>query len=345
MDIDPSESKSEDWTLPSLDEVFSTNRPTLTFVPTVHRQAWGRVLGKALKNVVSQKTVEAWTRLFMLPKCVLVVPKRGGKRNRGDNKTISELCDRWERGDLEWLWTRSCRPDPSFKSRSADSKRAFQAAILHARHGRLGKACAVLSSSGLAPDSDATFEKLQAKHPQSDPPEPVDPVSTAPLQLGSDFNLHGALTSFAKEVGTDGTCFRVQHLLDATEAHLPNPVLNPLRGVINLLLSGEAVDEIRDYAAGARLTALAKGESDIRPIAAGNIFRRLAAKCACTLLQTRIRNTLGAHQAGVAQPGGAEHIIHQMRNVLASLGGGSGLHGAEGGLSQRFQLHLSCCAP
>ena len=318
--VDPiaPEHKGDDWTLPPLDEVFSTNRPTLTFVPAAHRQAWGSVLAKELYNVRLNNSLEAWTRLFMLPKCVLVAPKRGGKRNRGDNLTITELCDSWTAGELEWLWNRSRRPEPDSKPHSADPKRVAQTAILHARHGRLGKACAALSSSGLAPDSPATWEKLKAKHPVANPPEDVEPVATAPLQLSAEFNLLGTLASFSKEVGTDGTCFRVQHLLDATEAQLPTPLLFHLRAVVNLLLSGEAAVETRLYTAGARLTALAKGESDVRPIAAGNIFRRLASKCACALLQTRIRNTLGPKQLGVAQPGGAEKIIHSMRGVLAS---------------------------
>ena len=191
------------------------------------------------------------------------------------------------------------------------------AAIQHARLGRLGKACATLSSSGLAPDNDSTVEKLRQKHPQHLPPTRPLPVEAQPLQLGADFDLLGALTSFSKDVGTDGTNFRVQHLLDAAEAHLPVPFVPRLKAVINLLLKGTAHADIQKHVAGARLIALAKGGDDIRPIAAGNIFRRLASKCACTLLQVRVRSVLGSHQVGVACRGGAEQIVHTMRDKLA----------------------------
>ena len=168
-----SERKSDDsGDLPSLNDIFSSNRPTLTFVPAAHRQIWGRILSKELYEARSKNSLEAWTRLFMLPKCVLAAPKRGGKRNRGDNQTVTDLCDAWERGELEWLWRRSFRPPTASKSHSADSQRVLDTAILHARHGRLGKACAALSSSGLAPDTEATWSKLQHKHPQSSPPSP-----------------------------------------------------------------------------------------------------------------------------------------------------------------------------
>ena len=285
-------------------------------MPSGDRQAWGRVLAHELSNVAHDNSKEAWIRLLMLPKCVLAVPKRGGKRNRGDRQTVSDLCAAWEREEFSWLWTRSQRESPS--SRPADPKRVLNSAIVHARQGRLGKACTLLSSSGVAPHSQETVEQLGSKHYQRDPPEPIDPPPTPPLQLSADFNLLKVLRSFSKDVGTDTTNFRIQHLLDANEAHLPIPLLPRLRAVINLLLSGKAPVEVQNILAGARLTALAKPDGGVRPIAAGNIFRRIASKCACRLLQARIRATFGDEQLGVACRGGAEHIIHNMRNTVES---------------------------
>jgi len=137
------------------------------------------------------------------------------------------------------------------------------------------------------------------------------------LSISSLFDLKGLLLSFAKDVGTDGTNFRVQHLLDGCNAHLPRSVLSSLREVINLLLSGGAHVDTRLFLAGAKLTALAKGESDIRPIAAGNVFRRIASKCVCQLNQSRFREVLGKLQLGVACPAGAELVVHTSREVLS----------------------------
>jgi hypothetical protein len=117
-------------------------------------------------------------------------------------------------------------------------------------------------------------------------------------------------------VGSDGTNFRIQHLLDANDANLPAPFGPLLKQVINILLKGLAPPDIQDYVAGARLVALAKGDADIRPIAVGNIFRRLTSKCACVLLHARVRSVLGSLQVGVACRGGAEQIVHSMRNSL-----------------------------
>jgi hypothetical protein len=246
----------------------------------------------------------------MLPKCVLATSRRAGKRNRGDNQTVSDLCAAWDRDELRWLWNRATSRNPASSTHSVNPKRVLETAVQHARQGRLGKACATLSSSGLAPNSDLTTDLLSKKHPQCDPPEPVDVVATPPLQLDAVFDLPSILSSFSKNVGTDGTNFRVQHLIDAAEAHLPLPYLPRLKKVINILLRGSAPADIQRCLAGARLTALAKGGDDVRPIAAGNIFRRIASKCACFLLHSRAQAAFAPLQVGVAFRGGAEQIIH-----------------------------------
>jgi hypothetical protein len=149
-------------------------------------------------------------------------------------------------------------------------------------------------------------------------PDKLDPPDSPPLLLSADFNLLKVLKSFSKDVGTDGSNFRIQHLLDANEAHLPLPLLPILRHVINLLLSAKAPIEVQEFLAGARLTALAKPGGDVRPVAAGNILRRIASKCVCALLQARIRATFGDEQLGVACRGGAEQIIHSMRTTVGT---------------------------
>ena len=310
-----------DW-LPSLEDVFSVFVPTLSAVPTGCQQAWGVVLERALHEVATQNSVRAWTRLLMLPKCVLVASRRAGKRNRGDHLSVSRLCTAWDKGEVKWLWTRATRSSlAKARSQGVDSKRVFESAITHVRHGRLGKACATLSSSGLAPDVAATGQKLRGKHPAGPSPLPVlrVPGDSPAMQLGPEFNLKGVLASFAKNVGTDNTNFRVQHLVDACSASLPRALLGSLRRVINLLLSGEAHFDTQQFLAGAKLTALTKGEDDVRPIAAGNVFRRIASKCVCQLHQARFRAVLGKHQVGVAQPAGAEAVVHLTREVVDRL--------------------------
>ena len=57
-----------------------------------------------------------------------------------------------------------------------------------------------------------------------------------------------------------------------------------LRQVINLLITGKVPAALAPYLAGGNLTALMKLKElgwDVRPIAVGEVLRRLAGKCAC----------------------------------------------------------------
>ena len=55
-----------------------------------------------LRAVVSDNSVESWSKLFLLPKCVLPSSKRGGRHNKP--VPIDVLCQMWLDGHLGDLW-------------------------------------------------------------------------------------------------------------------------------------------------------------------------------------------------------------------------------------------------
>ena len=69
---------------------------------------------------------------------------------------------------------------------------------------------------------------------------------------------------------------------------------------------------------GARLHAAAKKDGGIRPIAVGNILRRLTAKTIARRVQERAATILAPHQLGVGVHNGCESILHTVRKVLES---------------------------
>ena len=79
---------------------------------------------------------------------------------------------------------------------------------------------------------------------------------------------------------------RVQHLLDAATVSLPTSILSSLQHDVNLLA---APKELSIYLSGATLTALSNNKSncppDVRPIAVGEVLRRLTSKCVCHLIK------------------------------------------------------------
>ena len=55
---------------------------------------------------------------------------------------------------------------------------------------------------------------------------------------------------------------------------------------------------------------------DVRPIAVGEVIRRMAGKGACTLTKNKAADYFAPLQFGVACPGGTEKIIHHLRGVI-----------------------------
>ena len=63
------------------------------------KAAFAHVLSAALRAVATENSVESWTRLLMLPKCVL---QHGGCHNKP--VPIDALCGMWSEGQLGELW-------------------------------------------------------------------------------------------------------------------------------------------------------------------------------------------------------------------------------------------------
>eukprot|EP00731_Ephydatia_muelleri_P015049 Em0008g769a len=145
----------------------------------------------------------------------------------------------------------------------------------------------MLTSQGLAPDDDNTWNLLISKHPQGECPSNL-PIPLTETVLPHDFNIVPVLRSFSKLTGAGPTGLRIQHLIDAAEVPLSCSILQSLKGVVNILAAGRAPPMIASFLAGGNLTALVKSKQgsslDIRPIAVGEALRRLTGKCLCALL-------------------------------------------------------------
>jgi hypothetical protein len=330
LPLDSSNLKSEPTLvdLPTLEEIMSLNRPTLKHVPTKDRQVWGRVLQEAIHKATRSNLVEDYIYLAMLPKCVLPSAKRAG-RSKSHNINISGLCEQWESGDRLLLWEKACQnarkvPKTSCRTNNEEDKKRTArltqaAAVSFAEDGLYGKACRVLCSKGLAPNNQETHRLLTKKHPEQ--PPPIIPEMVVPAaQLPPSFDITEMLRSFPNGTACGPSGLRVEHLLEACQASLPVAVKTSIRHLINHLIAGRAPEAVAPYFAGAALTALMKSVCDapldIRPIAAGEVLRRLAGKCLCKLVAVKARELFEPHQFGVACPGGVEQVIHTMRKVL-----------------------------
>ncbi|KAL5509010.1 hypothetical protein EMCRGX_G004288 [Ephydatia muelleri] len=108
----------------------------------------------------------------------------------------------------------------------------------------MGKACKVLTSSGIAPNISETWHLLLQKHPKG--PVPSCPEVTLPsegFRLPPDLNIMSVLHQFSRDSASGPSGLRIQHLIDAAEVHMATPICASLRAVINILAGGKAPAE------------------------------------------------------------------------------------------------------
>ena len=306
--------------LPSLRDICNLKCPTIRFIPNKAKPAFARVLSAALRAVITENSIGSWIKLFMLPKCVLPCSKRRGRHNKPI--PLEVLCDMWTDGHFGDLWSRAVKhatctsKSYSLHPKVDPGRRKVASAISLAQDGLFGKACQVLTSSGVAPNNDDTWNLLISKHPSSACPA-IPLPSNRDFTFPPDLSLMDILRSFPKLTAAGPSGLRIQHLIDAAEVPLQTPLLHTLRAVINLLISGSAPLDVAIFLAGGNLTALNKPvPGDIHPIAVGEALQRLTGKCLCAALRSKMASFFEPYQFGVAFPCGAEKIAHGLRTCI-----------------------------
>ena len=71
---------------------------------------------------------------------------------------------------------------------------------------------------------------------------------------------------------------------------------------------------------GALLVALRKPDGNPRPIACGDILRRLTSKILLTRVQPHMAKQLAPLQVGFGVPAGIEHMAHRIRSFIEKEG-------------------------
>lgn len=310
----PTSSSSASRSLPSLEDVFSRSSATLKHVPKAARSLWARCLGEAVEAAMSSSSVEAWVELLMLPKCVLVVPPRRGKKHQARRFTESR-CERWLGGERMELWLDGRSSPPRRPGHSSDdSERRWKRVEELVRDGQYSKACRTLLSQPPLEESVVVEDKLRRMHPSvsADPDlSSFGPAGPAPVVSPSE--VKEAIFSFPRGSAPGPTGLRAQHLQDAIRSADGETAVTKVAALVSLLSRGLAPAAVQPFLAGARLIALPKKDDKIRPVAVGECFRRLVAKCLCRSVREEARSRLWPLQSGVAVPLGVECGVHTVR--------------------------------
>ena len=179
--------------------------------------------------------------------------------------------------------------------------------------GQFGRAAKILSSEGVAPDNRKTLIELKKLHPEENEIlEPLEDYSCEAYQFDEGKVLL-QLQSFSKFTAAGPSKMYPEHLLQAINCSTfdqSKRAMNSLTKLVNLASSGQLPSFVALAFCSATLTAMNKKKTGIRPIAVGEVIRRLVAKCIAKEAAIEAVELFGSKQLGVAVKGGAESIVH-----------------------------------
>ena len=243
-------------------------------------------------------------KIFAVSKCALRACNRGGKKQkRNQDQRLAERYDRWNAGEYG-------------KRTNSIDEISVRAKTLYLQ-GQFGRAAKVLASEGLAPDNKSTFkalEELQPKKPLPDVSLPDDTSSTA--FQSSENVVYEQLKTFSKHTAAGPYKMFPEHLQQAVDCTAPDRsefALKVITKFVNFGSRGLFPAFISKALCCASLTAFSKKKGWVRPIAIGEVFRRLIAKCLVSEAKSGAIELFDSLQLGVGISGAAEPIIHSSK--------------------------------
>lgn len=308
--------------LPSVHQIFAKITPVMRHIPYACRGAFASALMALLNDCKFFNDAYAWCSYFLFVPVVLCPMKRGGLSRK--NALVSYLRGRIVR----WLG----RSDVDLRSRTLDRVAMWEEIQpvvprenVHdpikrckflAAEGRYGLACCALADvESVAPFSQVTFDLLALKHPKGSVVPNFPHLPSQQINLDA---IKSAIASFPVGSGAGPSRLSPDHLKEALGSNVGALVHEKICDFVNFLVQGRASRLVQPFLVGATLTPLLKKDGGIRPIACGDVFRRVAAKSLMHSVRDQARFFFSPNQFGVATRSGAEIIIHSWREAISA---------------------------
>ena len=321
------------YDLPPYHIVHRTHIPTITHIPKGARVDWTRLLTNVCSRVASNPSNLAnHILLSMLARVILPAgktPPHPG--NTTQAAKIKERIRRWKIGEFRSLWDEAIATQkaPSRRGRkkqqqdevSQETRNAVRSSRL-VKDGQYSRAAQALTSAGLAQKSRTTMATMQALHPQGPLVQPSDAELTIPSMRFSGEQVAKGIKTFKAGSAPGPSGLRAEHLKIATfkvPTNLTAKAIEAITKLVNVLAAGNLPEYAAPYFTGARLFAGNKKCGGVRPIAVGDIIRRLVSKCFSWALAEKAAGLLAPFQLGVGVRGGCEALVHTVRAIMEDL--------------------------
>ena len=317
--------------LPSLEEAHCTYVPTHKWPPKAVRSEFTRVATSLWQQVAENPgDIKLWVKLLIFSRCILPA---GQGPNLGDPSSQVDLIRarlrRWNNHECGELWKeavekQSARPRRGRRKRGANEnltqeQKNVKRCATQAGEGQFTRAMQSLTSSGMAEYSEASIKEMQSKHPPAPRPLPPSPTTDTSQRTFTTLEVFNAALSFRKGTAAGPSGLRPEHLqvtLKCSPASLAQRAQAALLKLVNVLAKGSLPAAVSPFFCGARLHAATKKDQSLRPIAVGNLMRRLVAKCFSTALAEKAATLFSPNQLGVGVRAGAEAIPQAVKKVI-----------------------------
>ena len=170
----------------------------------------------------------------------------------------------------------------------------------------------------MAPHNAATEAELKAKHPPAQADiGPLPTTDASPLAI-TQMEVDKSVRKFGRGKAPGPSGMRPEHMkiIHQGAQNRRDRALAGLTRLVNAMVKGEVPETVAPYLSGARLHAGLKKDGGIRPIAVGNLLRRVVGRCVARSLADRAAKHLFPLQTGVGVRGGCEAIVHAARATM-----------------------------
>ena len=301
-----------------LEDLFACPFSSAKFLPKRARSHYGKAMMWVFRELTSDSS-DFW-RLYGVSTRLLLAPIPGARSKSLPAETVRQRASRFMAGDWEALFRESA-PQAAPWSARVDRGRELKDVVSLVREGQCSRAIGRIDSAALADPSEETLRQLRTLHP---PATPLPPVRVAAPLVVEDEALEEVMRSLPQASGPGLTQLRFEHMgeIDVSGGR------EAIKNAVQLLVSNQVPEEILPWLMGARLIALAKLQGGVRPIAVGDVLRRIAGKVICAQYKEQFAVRFcppprpgapsSAAQVGVATPGGAEMAPHLVRTLLGA---------------------------
>ena len=287
---------------PSLETAHTTSIPTHKFPPKAARAEFSRQMTAVWERLARNPNNDsAWILEYIFSRVILPAgqgPRQGDAYSQA--RVVKERLRRWKEGDYAELWKEAVEltktPPKGRKQRTGaraqqkktlEQKNAQRAGQL-AQEGQYRKSLQTLTSAGMAEHSRATEQEMRNKHPPASGPSSFQPSTPDVPQLQfTRAEVEKAAFSFRKGSAPGPSGLRPEHLrvtLKGAPINRTEKAGAALTRVVNLMAKGEVARAVAPYLGGARLHGALKKDGGLRPIAVGNLLRRLTSKLVASAL-------------------------------------------------------------